>query len=103
RGVGVGERSVVADELADLAVLQDPDEQRRPEDGDGERDTGGDEERDHGDRLGSSRAAATCSSPTARLAFTRTASPGRASPATAAAAVHGSAASTTVTPPARAA
>jgi hypothetical protein len=83
RRVGVGERSVVADLLADAVAHEDADEQRRAEDAQHERNAQGDEERDHETgsvperrtgSVGAPRACATASRPTARLPFTSTAS-----------------------------
>ncbi len=69
------ERSVVADQLPDAAGPEDPDQDGRAEHRHGERDPAGDQEGDHRE-CSVTRSSATRSSPTARLAFTSTASPG---------------------------
>src|SRR5581483_1823222 len=99
-GVRVRERTVVADHLPDPPGPQHPDQQRRPQHGDRERDPGGDQERDHRFVVPPLRTSATRSSPTARLAFTSTASPEPTSSPAAASAPSASATSTTVARPA---
>ena len=97
-GVRMRERPVVADELADATRSKDTDEERRAEHRDRERHPGGDEERDHRATFPRMSASASPSSPTARLAFTRTASPGATRCATAAPASATSATRATSTP-----
>ncbi len=88
--VGVLDRTVVADLLADAAVAQRADEQWREEHGEDEGRARGHEHGDHGrappeirfaasasGTAASTSARATRSRPRARLAFTRTASPAR--------------------------
>ena len=97
-------RAVVADLLTDVVAFQDPDEQRRTEDGQHERHRQAHEQGDHEATSALASPRTTRSSPTAWLPLTSTASPRPTRPASAASAPGASGASiTSASPLARAA